>query len=219
MNLEARAKVHAALGDPVRLAMVDALLRSDRTFQELADAVGLRGNLAAHHLGVLDAAGLLERHVSEGDRRRRYLSLRWDRLDNLVGAPPAPAGLVLFVCTHNSARSAFAAAMWHARTGQDADSAGSEPAERVHPKAVLVAAEYGLDLGDTIPKGYASVSRPPDLVVSVCDRAREAGLPFTAPSVHWSVPDPVRAGTRSAFRSAFSTLAERVDRLAAVSAG
>jgi protein-tyrosine-phosphatase len=218
MDLEARAKIHAALGDRYRLAMVDALRSSDRTFQELADAAGLPGNLAAHHLGVLDAAGLIERHVSEGDRRRRYISLQRDRLDGLLPVPPVPAGLVLFVCTHNSARSAFAAALWQARTGRDADSAGTEPADRVHPDAVLVAAEYGLHL-DIAPKGYGSVSRPPDLVVSVCDRARESGLPFAAPSLHWSVPDPVRAGTLSAFRSAFSTLAERVDRLATAPAG
>jgi protein-tyrosine-phosphatase len=218
MDIEARARVHAALGDLIRLAMVDALLSSDRTFQELADAVGLKGNLAAHHIGVLDAAGLIERHVSEGDRRHRYLSLRRDRLEGLVAPPPVAPGSVLFVCTHNSARSVFAAALWRARTGRDADSAGTEPADRVHPTAVQVAAEYGLHL-DITPKGYTSVSRPPGLIVSVCDRARESGLPFAAPSIHWSIPDPVRAGTLSAFRTAFSTLAERIDHLAAAKAG
>jgi protein-tyrosine-phosphatase len=215
MTIEDRAHVHAALGDPCRLAMVDALVVSDRTFQELADAVGLRGNLAAHHLGVLEAAGLIERHVSEGDHRHRYISLRWDRLDHLVRVPPLAPGLILFVCTHNSARSAFAAALWRERTGREADSAGNDPAQRVHPRAVQVATEFGLDLRKATPKGYGAILRSPDLVVSVCDRAREAGLPFNAPSLHWSVPDPVRAGNVAAFRSAFSLLAERVDRVAA----
>jgi len=216
MNLADRALVHAALGDPYRLAMVDALLVSDRNFQQLAEAAGLPGNLAAHHLGVLEAAGLIERHASEGDRRHRYVSLRWDRLDGLVRVPPPPPGRVLFVCTHNSARSLFAAALWNRRTGGEADSAGTEPAQRVHPRAVRVAAEFGLEIAGAIPKGFAAVARPPDLVVSVCDRAHESGVPFAVPSLHWSVPDPVRAGTLTAFRSAFARLAERVDRLAAI---
>ncbi len=215
MNLADRARVHAALGDPYRLAMVDALLATDRTFRDLAEAAGLPGNLAAHHLGVLEAAGLIERHASEGDRRHRYVSLRWDRLDDLVRLPQPPPGRILFVCTHNSARSLFAAALWNQRTGREADSAGTEPAQRVHPRAVQVAAEFGLAIGDAIPRGFASVARSPDLVVSVCDRAHESGVPFAAPSLHWSVPDPVRAGTLAAFRSAFARLAERVDRLAA----
>lgn len=215
MNVQCRAQIHAALGDPYRLAMVDALLVSDLTFQQLAEAAGLAGNLAAHHLGVLAAAGLIERHASEGDRRHRYISLRWERLDDFVPIPSLSPGLILFVCTHNSARSMFAAALWRQRTGREADSAGTEPARRVHPRAVQVAAEFGLEIRGAIPKGYASLSRRPDLIVSVCDRAHESGLPFDVPSVHWSVPDPVRAGTVAAFRSAFARLAERVDRLAA----
>jgi protein-tyrosine-phosphatase len=128
-------------------------------------------------------------------------------------------GLVLFVCTHNSARSQFAAALWRLRTGHDAESAGTEPADRVHPLAMSVAADFDIDLTDARPKGYEAVARTPDLVVSVCDRAHEAGLPFSAPSLHWSVPDPVRPGKVEAFRSAFAELTERVDRLAASAAG
>ena len=71
-----------------------------------------------------------------------------------------------------------------------ADSAGTLPAECVHPKAVRIAGELGLDLASASPKGYNSVVVEPDLVVSVCDRAREAGVPFDAASLHWSIPDP-----------------------------
>ncbi len=97
-------------------------------------------NLASHHLRALEAVGLVERRVSEGDRRRRYVVLRRDALNGLLlpQAALAPAGLVLFVCTHNSARSQFAAGLWRLRTGNDAASAGSEPSAKVHPQAVRV---------------------------------------------------------------------------------
>jgi protein-tyrosine-phosphatase len=127
--------------------------------------------------------------------------------------------LVLFVCTHNSARSQFAAALWRDRTGRASDSAGSEPAARIDPLAVRAGPEFGIDLSGARPKGYDAVAQRPDLVVSVCDRAHEAGPPFEARLLHWSVPDPVLVGTPEAFRSAFSTLAHRVVRLAVASTG
>src|SRR5687767_236359 len=167
MDIPERARTHAALGDPQRLAMVDALRLGDRTFQELAATAGLPGNLAAHHLSVLDEAGLLERRVSEGDRRRRYISLRREGLDALHAGPPLAPAFIVFVCTHNSARSQFATALWRARTGLDSDSAGTEPAARVHPRAIEAAAEHGIDLGSARPKAYAEIVRAPDLVVSV----------------------------------------------------
>jgi protein-tyrosine-phosphatase len=219
MLIEDRACAHAALGDPHRLRIVDELLLGDRTFQELADAARLPTNAAAHHIAVLESAGLIERRVSEGDHRRRYLTLRRDRLDDIAIAPTIDPGLVLFVCTHNSARSQFAAALWRDRTGRAADSAGSEPAERIDPLAVQVAGEFGLDLSGARPKGYDAVAQRPDLVVSVCDRAHEKRPPFGARLLHWSVPDPVLVGTPEAFRSAFSILADRVDRLAVASTG
>ena len=214
MDTVERAQVHAALGDASRLRIVDALGLSDHTFQELAVAADLPGNAAAHHLDVLESAGLIQRHTSEGDRRRRYITLRHERLEGLLAGTLLRPRVVLFVCTHNSARSQFAAALWRSRTGGTADSAGTKPAERVHPKAVQVAADLGIDLGDAIPKGYEALSIRPDLVISVCDRAREAGVPFDTPLLHWSIPDPISAGTIGAFRAAFADLTERVDRLA-----
>jgi protein-tyrosine-phosphatase len=55
------------------------------------------------------------------------------------------------------------------------------------------------------------VLRPDDLVVAVCDNAHEQ---LDVDRLHWSVPDPSRAGTGEAFDRAFSDLADRVDRLA-----
>jgi protein-tyrosine-phosphatase len=215
MELAARAKAHAALADPHRLAIVDALALGDRTPGELGEVVDVPTNLLAHHLRVLDEAGLTERRASSGDGRRRYVVLHPDRMGALVPAHPVAAGNVLFVCTRNSARSPFAAALWRRRTGQPADSAGADPAPHVHRSAVRAARWLGIELSGETPKGYEAVTAAPDLVVSVCDRAREAGMPFDAATLHWSVPDPVADGRRTAFAAAFAEISRRIERLAA----
>jgi ArsR family transcriptional regulator, arsenate/arsenite/antimonite-responsive transcriptional repressor / arsenate reductase (thioredoxin) len=209
--LAARAAVHRALGEPSRLAIVEALMLSDLTPGELREQLGLESNLLGFHLRALEDAGVVERRPSDGDRRRRYVRLR----PSALPPPPAPHRLVcpLFVCTHNSARSQFAAGLWQARTGEPATSAGSEPAAVVHPLAVTVAGEYGLDLSGARPRGYDAITDLPEVVVSVCDRAREGPVPFAAPRLHWSVPDP-STEDRRAFEAAFADIAERVERLA-----
>jgi protein-tyrosine-phosphatase len=217
MNIVDRARVHSALGDPIRLGIVAELDLGDRTFQELAELVSQPGNLLAHHLGVLEEAGLIDRRVSEGDRRHRYLSLNPEPLDGLLSLRRFVVRSVLFVCSHNSARSQYAAAAWRRRTGHAADSAGTHPARRVDPRAIQVALERGLDLADFQPKGYESLKSTFDLVVSVCDRARETGPPFEDPVLHWSVPDPVAGRGLTSFRSAFTEIDRRIDRLAASS--
>lgn len=207
-----RVRAHAALGDEHRLAIVDALAVGDRTVAELGAIAGIPGNLLAHHLDVLDEAGLVERRVSAGDRRRRYVTLRWDRLPHLPTAAPVPPGRVAFVCTHNSARSPFAAAAWEQATGGTASSAGTHPAARVHPTAIAVAAEYDIDLKGATPAGYETLGDAPDLVISVCDQAREAGLPDAGASLHWSIADPIGGGPE-AFRAAFDEIIRRIGRL------
>lgn len=241
-----RAARHAALGDPVRLAIVDELSSSDRAPIELRRRLGLESNLLAHHLDVLERVGLVERSRSSGDGRRRYVHLRRRALDGLTPSPTptVPVGATLFVCTANSARSPLAAALWRRRTGWPALSAGTHPAARFHPGALAAARRAGLDIDDDGPTALADLggrhperasARPavrpgpgpggdspgwPDdsaersLVVTVCDQAHEALDPD--PSwLHWSVPDPVPAGTAAAFDAVVAELAERIDALAA----
>ena len=102
MDLVKRAGRFAALGDPVRLALVDDLAASDRSPLELGRRHDLASNLLAHHLGVLERTGLVERIRSTGDRRRRYIHLRHEGLADLGVGVTVPEGPVLFVCTHNS---------------------------------------------------------------------------------------------------------------------
>lgn len=214
VSLDDRARRHAALGEPHRLRIVDALQHSDRTPTELRRLTDLSSNLLAHHLDVLAEAGLVTRRPSEGDGRRRYVTLRWEALDELVPVPPPPEGPVVFVCTRNAARSQLAAALWSARTGDAAASAGTAAAEAPDRYAVEVATAHGLDPSTWRTRGYDEVGVDPAMVVSVCDRARESGLPWTAPQLHWSVPDPA-GGQRAAYERAFRHIEARVDRLAA----
>lgn len=213
-SLQTRARIHAALGDPARLAIVDALTLGDASPGEIGQDLGMPTNLVAHHLKVLQEAGLIARTRSEGDRRRTYLRLQSDVLAALTPPRLDGAERVVFVCTHNSARSQLAAALWRDRIGGPVASAGTRPAARVHPRAVKVAHRHGLSLDATGTAHVADVVHDGDLVIAVCDNAHENMTGPTRPRLHWSVPDPVRVDTDDAFEAAYTDLAGRIDRLA-----
>ena len=199
-DLQQRAARHAALGDPVRLAVVEELVCCDRSPVELRERLQVESNLLSHHLDVLEAAGFVERVRSAGDGRRRYVRLVAGALDGLVPTSSAASCEVMFVCTQNSARSQLAAALWTEMVGTPARSAGTRPADRVHPGAVAAAGRVGLDLTGAVPCCISDVpaaSRPP-VVVTVCDQAHE-DLPVPRSWLPWSIPDPVADGSAAAF--------------------
>jgi protein-tyrosine-phosphatase len=204
-----RAGRFAALGDPARLAIVDELGRSDRASIELQAIVDLPSNLLAHHLDVLERVGLITRHRSSGDGRRRYVHLEPSAIAQLAPLSGLMAVRALFVCTHNSARSQLAAALWEARTGQRAQSAGTHPAANIHPGAVSAARRAHLALAEITPQRLDEITSMPPLVVTVCDRAHEELEP-PATWLHWSIPDPVAVGTKAAFDLAVRELDERI---------
>lgn len=207
--MDTRAAIHAALGDRIRLGIVDELTCSDRSPSELAARFRLSGNLLAHHLGVLESAGVVTRVTSAGDKRRRYVRLRPEAMDLIGLGTSHGSGPVVFVCTHNSARSQLAAALWQRHTGHAAASAGTEPAERVHPRAVEAAARTGLDISHAVPRLLAPEDLEHTLVVTVCDRAHEQLQP-QGHWWHWSIPDPVETGTRRAFDETLAHLERRI---------
>jgi arsenate reductase (thioredoxin) len=101
---------------------------------------------------------------------------------------------VLFICTHNSARSQIAEG-WLRTMGGDrfeVFSAGTE-ATRVRPEAIQVMAERGIDLSGQSSKTLAGfLDQPFDFAITVCDQANEACPVFTGADqrLHWSFPDP-----------------------------
>ena len=214
-DLAGRAAVHAALADPARLAITDAMLLGDASPSELAARLAMPSNLLAHHLRTLEQAGVITRRRSEGDRRRAYLRLVPGTLDALAAASAASAAAVprvLFVCTANSARSHLAAALWRRASRVPAASAGTRPAERIDPGAIAAAHRHRLPLPRLRPRHLSEVQDEGDLVVTVCDLAREELGGQVA--VHWSVPDPVPAGDPASFDAAVIDLSDRVGRLA-----
>ncbi len=209
LGVEDRAARHAALGDPVRLAIVDELASSDRAPVELRRLLDLESNLLAHHLDVLEGVELIERFRSSGDGRRRYVHLRRGAFDGLTPGRSVVEGPALFVCSANSARSQLAAALWRRGTGHPAESAGTHPADRIHPGAVAAAERAQLDLSGAAPRALDPVGPTPALVITVCDQAHEE-VAADPTWLHWSIPDPVPAGTQAAFDATVDELADRI---------
>lgn len=213
-GLPARARAYAALGEESRLAIIDLLAHADLAPGELGERLGLPTNLVAHHLHVLEQAGLITRRRSEGDGRRTYV-LRTPACNQLLRGQPghlARPVRVAFVCSHNSARSQLAESYWRTISTIPVVSAGTHPAERVHPRAVTEARRHGLDLAAATPKLADDVLAGDELLIAVCDRAYEE---LDARPLHWSIPDPARAGGPGAFAAAYDDITSRVDQLAA----
>ena len=130
---------------------------------------------------------------------------------------------MLFLCTGNSARSQIAEALLnHDGAGRfEAESAGTEPAARVNPGAPEALAAAGIEWNGHPPRGVDGLERGPwDLVVTVCDDAKESCPIFPAGPViaHWGMPDPAAvegdaARRRAAFRDTLDVLRRRIGAL------
>lgn len=102
---------------------------------------------------------------------------------------------VLILCTGNSCRSPMAEALWNDLGGGAwrAESAGSRPAGYVNPMAIRAVEELGLDLSDARSKAATEfVDVPLDLVITLCDHARDAcpDFPNAKEVLHWPFDDP-----------------------------
>ena len=105
---------------------------------------------------------------------------------------------VLILCTGNSCRSQMAEGWINHELGDTwlARSAGTDPAARVHPLAVSAMAEVGVDISDGVPEMVGRyLDQPWDLVITVCDSAKETCpvFPGTVEQIHISFPDPADA--------------------------
>ena len=134
---------------------------------------------------------------------------------------------VLFLCTHNSARSVMAEALLNTigRRRFHAFSAGSMPSGRVNPFAIEMARTIGYLSDHVRSKSWDEFARPGaekmDIIITVCDHAAGEvcpvwpGHPATA---HWGFPDPSRAEgsdeeKRHAFEQVFHAIRRRIELL------
>ena len=128
---------------------------------------------------------------------------------------------VLFVCTHNSARSIMAEALLRAQGGDayEVCSAGTEVTE-VRPLTLQVLQEAGLPTEGLRSKSFEEfLGRPFDYVITTCDSARQSCpvFPGEGTRLHWSHDDPsavkgAEVERLAAFRRVFTAIAERIDR-------
>ncbi len=231
----------ALAAHPVRWRLMTELAGSDYRVRELVTRLEQPQNLVSYHLRLLRDGGLVTATRSSADRRDSYYHLDLDRCAHeLAGSgaslhpalrtshtpsvPPVeprrgpPLG-VLFVCTGNSARSPVAEALLtlHSAGAVRTRSAGSRPKEHLHPDAVRVLRErFDVDVSAQHPRHLDDVADESfDLVITLCDKAREVCPEFPGPvrRMHWSIPDPATAGGAGAQGyAAFERAAHDIDR-------
>jgi arsenate reductase len=104
---------------------------------------------------------------------------------------------VLFLCTHNSARSQMAEGLLRALSGGRFEAYSARTAATlVRPLAIRAMAEIGIDISGQQSKTLDRYLREPfDAVITVCDQAHETCPVFVGARrrLHWSVPDPSQA--------------------------
>ena len=128
---------------------------------------------------------------------------------------------VLFLCTGNSCRSQMAEGFLRAVAGDrlQALSAGAAPSDRIHPLAIEVMAEKGIDISRQRPKSIADFRADPlDVVISVCEHAARSCpvFPGRVRRLSWPHDDPDKArGSRSekleVFRRVRDEIRERIE--------
>ena len=129
---------------------------------------------------------------------------------------------VLILCTHNSARSQMAEGFLRSFAGDrfEVQSAGTK-ATRIHPLAVSVMRELGVDISEQTSKSVDDVGEGWDVVVTVCDSSCPVP-PRSGLKLRWKLPDPSAArgtaaerldvfrGVRDSIRSRVRLLADRI---------
>lgn len=225
------------LSHHLRWQILHLLAFSDLRVQEMAASLELPQNVVSYHLQRLRSYDLVIERRSQADAREVYYSLNVGRLrqlffssaealhpaldkpnevnpeENFENIPPLR---VLFLCTHNSARSQMAEGLLRARSRGSIQvfSAGNEPS-RVHPLAIRAMNELGIDISKQNSKSLTEfLGEEFDYVITVCDKARETCpfFPGSPKRIHWSLPDPSAVeGDEDVRYQAFRDIALQLD--------
>lgn len=213
------------LAHDLRWQLLGALVHSDYRVHELVERVNRPMNLVSYHLKQLRNHSLVTERRSSADGRDVYYSLDLAYLsalyhesgsqlhpalgkfaiDQQATVPDSiqPPVRVLFLCTHNRARSQMAEGLLRRLGGSAVEvfSAGNQPGT-VHPNAIRAMAALGIDISDQRSKHMAEFTGQSfDFVITVCDRVREdcPVFPGDPERVHWSIPDPLDTATDDSY--------------------
>ena len=227
------------LADETRLATVRMLTVSDLRAGEIVERLQAPANAVSYHLKQLRSLGLLRDRRSSADARDIYYSIDLTRLHALyasAGAVLHPGMLgtqepgelqpvikaplrILFLCTHNKARSQMAEALARFLAGNQVEvfSAGDQPGQ-IHPLTVEALEEIGLDTVRMYSKSVVQFrDQQFDYIITTCDTTREIcpTFPGDPTPVHWSLADPTTVGggeaaQRIAFRALRQELLTRI---------
>lgn len=219
------------LAHPIRWRVLLSLAHSDYRVQELVALLRQPQNLVSYHLRRLRSYQLIHERRSAADGRDIYYSLDLDKfktlylqtgqnlhpgVSSLAEAPQTKTTRsaskkpvrVLFLCTHNSARSQMAEGLLRHLGGDRVEvfSAGSEPT-RVQPLAIKTMQHWQIDLSGQSSKNMSEFfDQQFDYIITVCDRVRESCpvFPGDPEHIHWSFPDPMEVtGPASVREKAF----------------
>jgi ArsR family transcriptional regulator, arsenate/arsenite/antimonite-responsive transcriptional repressor / arsenate reductase (thioredoxin) len=208
-------------GHPIRWNLLTMLARSDERVQDLIERLKLPQNLVSYHLRQLREGQLVTERRSSADERSVYYSLDLEQFQTRflsVGNVLHPAIVtaafdesalqqqsrdkpplrVLFLCTHNSARSQMAEALLRHLSHDtiEAYSAGSSPVARIHPFALRAMEAIDINMHEQYPKHFEHYrGQHFDAIITVCDLIREAcpAFPGDPERIHWSFLDPAEA--------------------------
>jgi protein-tyrosine-phosphatase/DNA-binding HxlR family transcriptional regulator len=233
------------LSHRLRWAIVQQLASGDVRVNEIVAHLGEPMNVVSYHLKKMRDSGLIVGRRSEADARDVYYQLDLARLKALYAEasallhpafssepqPPLQSALrVLFVCSFNSARSQMAEAwLRHLSDGQiEVASAGINPGT-IHPEAIRAMQAHGIDISSQRAKSVEKFAHQPfDLVITVCDIAREEVPTFDRVKrfLHWGMPNPLKTPpseqkevydrTAGALRSRVANLLQLLPHLTAV---
>jgi protein-tyrosine-phosphatase len=208
--------------------------------QELVRLLGEPQNLISYHLKRLRDVQLVSERRSAADGRDVYYSVDLERFRQLYFSAgealhpylaPAndrsdardvqpdsqkdlPPARVLFLCTHNAARSQMAEAITRhlGDSMVEVYSAGSQPSH-VHPIAIKVLQGMSIDVSEQRSKHMDEYKGQPfDYVITVCDRVREVCplFPGNPEQLHWSFPDPAAVDGEQEQYAAFLHTAQQL---------
>jgi ArsR family transcriptional regulator, arsenate/arsenite/antimonite-responsive transcriptional repressor / arsenate reductase (thioredoxin) len=224
------------LAHDLRWRLLVNLAYSDYRVQELVSLINQPANLVSYHLRKLREQRLVSERRSAADGRDVFYTLNLERMSQLYMATgealhPAlnptepkpqphessnPPLRVLFLCTHNSARSQMAEGILKYYGGNRVEvfSAGNEPGQ-VKPEAIQTMADMGIDISQQRSKHLDEFDGQTfDYIITVCDRANETCpiFPGDPNRIHWSFPDPTAVEEPKERTRAFQQVAQELTR-------